>query len=135
MVFLSDDDLRVGNRGIVRLEGADRVVYYVSVGWVVGYDQRSCAQERARMFTGGRAPDADVEGKLGGAEDDMRTRAVTYDTQGERFREYRDAVSQMQEDAFGDWPLEGPRTALWVLKFFARQQLTPTMWFNGAPLP
>lgn len=60
----------------------------------------------------------------------MRTLAVTYDSQGERFRDYRVAVALMQEDPFGDWPLEGPRTALWVGKFFARQKSDPSAWLN-----
>ncbi|CAK0908097.1 unnamed protein product, partial [Prorocentrum cordatum] len=48
---------------------------------------------------------------------DARIQPVTHDLQGQRHADYRSAVMNMTEGAFPDWPVRGPRTALWVLKF------------------
>eukprot|EP00746_Dinoflagellata_sp_MGD_P159731 gnl/MRDRNA2_/MRDRNA2_86757_c1_seq1.p1 gnl/MRDRNA2_/MRDRNA2_86757_c1~~gnl/MRDRNA2_/MRDRNA2_86757_c1_seq1.p1 ORF type:complete len:406 (+),score=88.05 gnl/MRDRNA2_/MRDRNA2_86757_c1_seq1:297-1514(+) len=57
--------------------------------------------------------------------DDLRTLPVRYDHQGERWRDYPEAVAIMDSDDFGDWPLTGPRNALWRLKQLKRSGLTP----------
>ena len=62
-----------------------------------------------------------------GAKDDMRTLAVVYDAHGER-RDFRDAVREMQEDDFTDWPVDDPRTVLWILKSMSRDSLAPVAW-------
>lgn len=49
--------------------------------------------------------------------EDARTLPVRYDLRGERHREVRDAVDRMAETAFTDWPIKGPRTAKWVLRY------------------
>ena len=59
------------------------------------------------------------------APSDLRTLAVKYDDDGTRFREYRDAAALMSETSYGDWPVEGPRTAKWILREVARQGQTP----------
>ncbi|CAK0911882.1 unnamed protein product, partial [Prorocentrum cordatum] len=57
---------------------------------------------------------------------DARIQPVTYDPQGQRHADYRSAVMGMTEGAFPDWPVRGPRTALWVLKFMEAHGGTPT---------
>ncbi|CAK0848746.1 unnamed protein product, partial [Prorocentrum cordatum] len=57
---------------------------------------------------------------------DARIQPVTYDLQGQRHADYRSAVMGMTEGAFPDWPVRGPRTALWVLKFMEAHGGTPT---------
>ena len=39
---------------------------------------------------------------------------------GKRGRRFGDAVAMVSEEAFGDWPVAGPRTTLWCLQFLAR---------------
>ncbi|CAK0851426.1 unnamed protein product [Prorocentrum cordatum] len=57
---------------------------------------------------------------------DARIQPVTYDLQGQRHADFRTAVMGMSEGAFPDWPVRGPRTALWVLKFMEAHGGTPT---------
>ena len=58
----------------------------------------------------------------------MRTLAVVYDAHGERNRDFRDAVREMQEDDFPDWPVDDPRIVLWILKTMSRDSLAPVAW-------
>ncbi|CAK0884122.1 unnamed protein product, partial [Prorocentrum cordatum] len=48
---------------------------------------------------------------------DVRVQPASLDVQGNRHRSFRDAILMMREDAWPDWPIRGPRTVLWVLKF------------------
>ena len=48
---------------------------------------------------------------------DVRTLPVLYDRQGQRFREFRQAVSQCEHHTFPDWPIPGPATVMWVIKW------------------
>ena len=51
--------------------------------------------------------------------DDLRTLAVKFDPQGERRREYADALTLMSDEAVtGGFPVQGPRTCLKQLKAF-----------------
>ena len=63
--------------------------------------------------------------------DDVRTLAVAYDTQGARWKSFREAVVEMTEDHFPDFPLYDPRTVLWLLKYIARQGHTPITWVEA----
>ena len=62
--------------------------------------------------------------------DEVRTLSVTYDELGERFRLWRDVVNALQTDMFDDWPVEGPRAVMWLMKVFAKAGLTPTLWLE-----
>ena len=62
----------------------------------------------------------------GGHVQDARTLPVTYDTMGNRRREFRDAVLACREDQWAGWPVRGPRTALWVLRYIVDHGGTPT---------
>ncbi|CAK0804096.1 unnamed protein product, partial [Prorocentrum cordatum] len=51
---------------------------------------------------------------------------VLYDLQGQRHVDYKTVVTSMEEGAFPDWPVRGPRTELWTLKFMEAHGGTPT---------
>ena len=55
----------------------------------------------------------------------MRVQPVALDIQGNRHRVFRDAVLLMREDAWPDWPIRGPRTVMWVLRFIEQNGGTP----------
>lgn len=40
----------------------------------------------------------------------MRTLAVRFDASGRRFRDFADCLALGSEEAFEDWPFDGPRT-------------------------
>lgn len=52
-----------------------------------------------------------------GPADDARVLPVMFDVEGKRFREFRDAVNILQASTFADWPVKGPRTTLWCLRY------------------
>lgn len=60
--------------------------------------------------------------------DDARTLAVAYDPSGQRHRDFRIAVPLLMQDAWPDFPVRGPRTTLWVLRFMSEQGTTPRGW-------
>lgn len=60
--------------------------------------------------------------------DDARTLAVAYDHSGQRHRDFRSAVPLLTQDAWADFPVRGPRTTLWVLRFMSEQGTTPRGW-------
>ena len=62
--------------------------------------------------------------------DDARTLAVLFDEQGERYRSWRKAVRNLSEHFYEDWPLEGPKTTLWLTKHIERTGGTLTLWFQ-----
>ena len=45
---------------------------------------------------------------------------------GERRRDFRDFGKDIEEVAFETWPINGPRTMLWVLLFLLRRGVAPT---------
>jgi hypothetical protein len=57
--------------------------------------------------------------------EDLRTLPVCYDVQGERFRRFEDAVVLSVETDFADWPISGPRTALFRMKTLRKAGQTP----------
>lgn len=56
---------------------------------------------------------------------DARTQPISFDSQGTRHKAYREALLSMREDPFADWPLRGPRTCLWCLRFMEQHGGTP----------
>jgi len=46
----------------------------------------------------------------------MRALPVAYDAQGKRARTFGDGAGRITESTWVDWPLRGPRTALWCVK-------------------
>ena len=56
---------------------------------------------------------------------DARVLDVVYDQLGQRHLDFREAVLKMREDPWPDWPIAGPRTALWCCRFIAQHGSTP----------
>lgn len=59
---------------------------------------------------------------------DIRVLSVLYDNNGERFREYGDAIQFLDEVVWPDSPVKGPSTVLWCLKFMKTYGGTPLGW-------
>ncbi|CAK0810621.1 unnamed protein product [Prorocentrum cordatum] len=74
---------------------------------------------------------AAIAGAPGG---DARIQSVAFDAQGVRYVDFRAAAVRLHELPWGDWPLKGPRTLLWVLSFICRNGGTPlgrhTKWVS-----
>jgi len=62
------------------------------------------------------------------APTDARVLTVKYNSQGIRYREFRDAVDSISVVVWPDWPLRGPVTVVWVLKFMLENGGSPTQW-------
>ena len=56
---------------------------------------------------------------------DVRTLPLRYDKNGERYREFRDGVERCDPTTFTDFPVRGPRTTAWVLRFMTENGGTP----------
>ena len=83
---------------------------------------------REEMEKGAKASKGVVE--EADVAEDMRCLAVVYDAQGKRSRPFLNAVKECQEDSFSDWPLEGPRTMMWLLLLFVRLSMSPVLWLE-----
>ncbi|CAK0813243.1 unnamed protein product, partial [Prorocentrum cordatum] len=51
------------------------------------------------------------------AGDDFHTLRVTYDMEGKRHKEFRDAVKEMRQQSWPDWIVPRPCTVLWCANF------------------
>lgn len=61
---------------------------------------------------------------------DSRVMVVLYDDPGQRFRPWRDVIPALIADEDHDWPVEGPRTVMWLCKQFSRSSLGPLQWLE-----
>jgi hypothetical protein len=59
---------------------------------------------------------------------DVRVLPVRYDRNSNRFREFRDSNDLCCEHDFSDWPVPGPKTVEWCLKFMINRGGTPLGW-------
>jgi hypothetical protein len=140
-VDIRDTDVVKGNRGIVeRHLGGASYTFIIPVEFVLEEDINDYVAHRIGIFAPASdgvehfkkvlakpplpSPPVDEEAA------EARVLEVHYDDHGERYREFKDATKDMVEDAFSDWPVEGPRSVLWLCKNFARQGLTPTTWLE-----
>ena len=73
------------------------------------------------------------EGDELSSADDVRTMEIRYGANGERLRSFREAVSEMQEVEFSDFPL-APRTTLAYLKAVASVAKVVTTSCLGGPV-
>lgn len=60
---------------------------------------------------------------------DHRVLTIGFDTQGKRHRNSREATRLLFESPMPDWWLTGPRTTLWLCKFWVDNQGDPMAWF------
>eukprot|EP00959_Pyramimonas_sp_CCMP1952_P467302 9491354-Pyramimonas_sp.AAC.1 len=56
---------------------------------------------------------------------DARVMPILHGLDGERRRVFKDAVRGMSETPWTGWPVKGPRTALWCVRFLAEQDSHP----------
>ena len=73
---------------------------------------------------------ADGDDDGGDDDSDVRVLPVMYDSQGMRFREFRDAVIRCEPHVWPDWPVPGPKTTMWVLKWMVSRGGTPLQWHS-----
>ena len=59
---------------------------------------------------------------------DLRIMAVQTDVRGQRHRPFSEAARLLVEMPFADWPIDGPRTLIWVVLFILRVAGTPLAW-------
>ncbi|CAK0846614.1 unnamed protein product [Prorocentrum cordatum] len=93
-----------------------------------------CSENRGGARLGERVGDAELEAADAYAQgvqateppsNELRTLPVKYETASQRHRSYKEAASLTTTTAFEDWPISGPRTAEWLAREIARQELTP----------
>ena len=95
----------VGDRGVVRSEGVPVSCRFFKAGEQMPTPRRD-----------GAPVDPPAE---------LRTLPVKYETAETRHRSYKEAASLTTTTSFEDWPISGPRTAEWLAREIARQELTP----------
>ena len=72
-----------------------------------------------------KANEEEVEGP-----EDVRILRVDYDSQGDRYKDYKEAVRELSEHSFPDWPHEGPMSVLHLAKHMLRSGGDPKSWLN-----
>jgi hypothetical protein len=73
-----------------------------------------------------QARSADPGGGSAAQRDARVLEPIKYDNRGERYREFRDACAEFTEPSYGDWPLKGPSTVSWCVRFILEHGTTPT---------
>lgn len=63
-----------------------------------------------------------------GQVEDVRVLTVKYDSTGANARDFKEAVEAVSTDSWQDWPIRGPRTAHWCLRFMQEHGGTPNGW-------
>ncbi len=99
-------------------------------------DASDYAERRRKLFqstAGDELPGSPKEvGKVSEDEKDgdVRTLWVDYDEHGERFKRWRDVVKESYTPTFEEKPLDGPATALHIMKHAERHGGDPRLWLN-----
>ena len=95
----------LGSRALGRFDGEE-----VALEWVrtVDFEERLRLQQEAAVRSNGTA---------GPSAQDARVLAVETLRTGERSRTFASAVASMEQIEMSDWPIRGPRTALWLMRF------------------
>ena len=145
-----------GDRAIARVDGDDGRLVHVCCRRVADSEDERGAATRALLAdmkdalaelggaatprgeaaeasanSGGDEAAARLAGALQGSSDDVRTLEVTYDFQEAKYKDFRIAVQELVEDSMWDWPLDEPRTVMWVLKTIARSSHSMTSWLDS----
>lgn len=71
---------------------------------------------------------------------DVRTLSIKYrEISGERFRSFDECAALLTEVDFPDWPVDGPRTARWLVEQISRSAAGPvsrhSRWVTEAEIP
>ena len=71
-------------------------------------------------------------------EIDARVLVISRNTDGERAKDFREVVKQCTQTEWSHWPLTGPQTTRWVVRFLLEADGGPrarhTCWKRGAAL-
>lgn len=120
----AETDVQCGDRTALALrQGVFVKVEMIRVSDAVGY-----ADSRRILFA---KPKPAAEKDEAAAEDsEVRTLWVDFDEHGERFKRWRDVVKESYTPAFEDKPLEGPATALHLIKHAERHGGDPRLWLQ-----
>lgn len=125
-----ETDVQCGDRCALAYRQGEYVkAEMVRLSEVVDY-----AARRRALFTGpargepGSVHEADKANEDGGS--DVRTLWVDYDEHGERFKRWRDVVKESHVPSFEEKPLEGPATALHLIKHSERHGGDPRLWLQ-----
>ena len=63
--------------------------------------------------------------------EDARVLAIDYDSQGERYKEWKLVSQECEEYSFKDWPFEGPLCTLHMVKQMQRSGGSPKQWLQA----
>ena len=91
---------------------------------------RVTAEEVAKLRSEVVAPRVATGGSGSDADDDLRTLAVRWDRMNERHRSWESVVEHISESSFTDWPLQGPRTAVWLSRHIKLNGGSPTAYYT-----
>ena len=133
-----ETDVQVGDRVALAFRKGE----YVKVEMIRVTEASNYADRRRALFVDSRAsgsgecpaaapksPDAGEKGD-GPQDSEVRTLWVDFDEHGERFKRWRDVVKECYTPVFEDKPLEGPATALHVIKHSERHGGDPRLWLQ-----
>ena len=131
-------DVQLGERTAMALRSGEWLrVDLIPIVEVADYPAKRCAlfvpSDPGRL--GALAVDtADADEKVatGGEENhgDVRTLWVDYDEHGERYKRWRDVAKECFTPSFDEKPIDGPPTALHLVKFTERQGGDPRQWLQ-----
>ena len=133
-----ETDVQVGDRCALAFRKGE----YVKVEMIRATEAASYADRRRSLFVDSKAsgsgecpvdpprvPGPDSKDEFS-QDSEVRTLWVDYDEHGERFKRWRDVVKECYTPVFEDKPLEGPATALHVIKHSERHGGDPRLWLQ-----
>ena len=136
----SDTDIQIGDRCAMAL----RQGVWVKIELVRQVDAPHYGSLRRELFQGiksavsvsgeaakgdpGRTPK--IAGEEADDDKEVRTLWVDFDEHGDRFKRWRDVCQESFTPTFAQTPLEGPSTALHILKHTERHGGDPRLWLQ-----
>ena len=133
----ADNDVQVGDHTALALRSGIWIkAELVKITDVVGY-----ADRRRQLFASGQPegrvaspPKNDVVAEAVEEDEkphgDVRTLWVDFDEHGERFKRWRDVCRESFTPTYDAKPLEGPATALHIIKHMERHGGDPRLWLQ-----
>ncbi|CAK0812627.1 unnamed protein product, partial [Prorocentrum cordatum] len=109
LIAASDDDSDVNV-----LAGFD------SCEWCAVCDSLAIAKAAGKYYLAKAVTEKQAEGSM-----DASVMPILHGLDDERRRVFKGAVRGMSETAWSGWPVKGPRTALWCVRFLAEQDSHP----------
>lgn len=134
-----EQDIQCGARCAMALRQGQWVkIEMIPLSEVIDYaDRRRALFADSRTSGSGEMPELvakpkEAAGKKTDDEEDgeVRTLWVDFDEHGERFKRWRDVVKESFTPVFPETPLEGPSTALHLIKHAERHGGDPRLWLQ-----